>query len=155
MRSKAPLALMEQAVMILVFALAAALCLRAFIFSDQTSKRIDAREHAASRAQSAAEIIKSEGSKGKSVDEAFEAAAERMGGYVRGGTLRVEYDEDWNKTNGVEKPQKYVLEVTETGTDVPGLKKVSVKVTAANENGGEDSVLFEISAAWQDMTEAE
>lgn len=155
MRSKAPLALMEQAVMILVFALAAALCLRAFIFSDQTSKRIDAREHAASRAQSAAEIIKSEGSKGKSVDEAFEAAAERMGGKVKDGTLRIEYGEDWNKADGDENPQAYVLEVKETGTDVPGLKKVSVKVVTANENSGEATVLFEISAAWQDMTEAE
>ena len=34
MRSKSPLVLMEQLVMVLAFALAAALCLRAIIWSD-------------------------------------------------------------------------------------------------------------------------
>ena len=34
MRSKTPLALMEQMVMVLVFALAAALCLQVFVVSD-------------------------------------------------------------------------------------------------------------------------
>ena len=37
MRSKAPLLLMEQMVMLLVFALAAALCLQAFVKSDGLS----------------------------------------------------------------------------------------------------------------------
>ena len=39
MRSKAPLILMEQMVMLLVFALAAALCLQAFVKSDSLSSR--------------------------------------------------------------------------------------------------------------------
>lgn len=34
MRSKAPLVLMEQLVMVLVFALAAALCVQVFVLSD-------------------------------------------------------------------------------------------------------------------------
>ena len=38
MRSKAPLALMEQMVMVLVFALAAALCLQAFALADRISR---------------------------------------------------------------------------------------------------------------------
>ena len=38
MKSKAPLALMEQMVMLLVFALAAALCLQAFVQSDRLSR---------------------------------------------------------------------------------------------------------------------
>ena len=46
MRSKAPLVLMEQAVMVLVFALAAALCLRAFVWSDQLSRQNEARDRA-------------------------------------------------------------------------------------------------------------
>ena len=41
-RSKAPLAMMEQMVMLLVFALAAALCLQAFVKSDGMSKRGEA-----------------------------------------------------------------------------------------------------------------
>ena len=39
MKSKAPLALMEQLVMVLVVALAAALCLQAFTLADQISRR--------------------------------------------------------------------------------------------------------------------
>ena len=78
MRSKAPLALMEQAVMVLVFALAAALCLRVFVWSDQTSKRGEARDRALVTAQSMAEIYKScQGD----VDEAIA----RMGGVTGAG----------------------------------------------------------------------
>ena len=36
-RSKAPLALMEQLIMILVFAAAAAVCVRAFVYASQLS----------------------------------------------------------------------------------------------------------------------
>ena len=39
MRSKAPLVLIEQMVMLLVFALASALCLQAFVKSDAISVR--------------------------------------------------------------------------------------------------------------------
>lgn len=37
-RSKAPLALMEQIIMILVFALASAVCLQAFVYADRLSR---------------------------------------------------------------------------------------------------------------------
>lgn len=43
MRSKAPLALMEQLVMVLVFALAAALCVQVFVLSGQTSRWNESR----------------------------------------------------------------------------------------------------------------
>ena len=45
MRSKAPLVMMEQMVMLLVFALAAALCLQAFVRSDAQSKHKIGRAH--------------------------------------------------------------------------------------------------------------
>ena len=54
MRSKAPLALMEQLVMVLVFALAAALCVQVFVLSYQTSRRNEARDRAVLEAQNAA-----------------------------------------------------------------------------------------------------
>ena len=57
-RSKAPLALMEQAVMVLVFALAAALCLRVFVWSDRASRQSEARDRALTAAQSMAEVYK-------------------------------------------------------------------------------------------------
>lgn len=48
MRSKAPLALMEQMVMVLVFALAAALCLQAFALADRISRQNAERDQALS-----------------------------------------------------------------------------------------------------------
>lgn len=58
MRSKAPLVLMEQLVMLLVFALAAALCVQAFALSERTSARNAARDRAILEAQNAAEALK-------------------------------------------------------------------------------------------------
>ena len=58
-RSKTPLALMEQMVMVLVFALAAALCVQVFVLSDRTSRYGKARDRALMEAQSAAEALKS------------------------------------------------------------------------------------------------
>ena len=60
-RSKTPLALMEQMVMVLVFALAAALCVQVFVLSDRTSRYGEARDRALLEAQSAAEALKSGG----------------------------------------------------------------------------------------------
>lgn len=58
MKSKAPLVLMEQLVMLLVFALAAALCVQAFALSDRTSAWNAARDRAVLEAQNAAEALK-------------------------------------------------------------------------------------------------
>ena len=61
MRSKASLFLMEQLVMVLVFALAAALCLRVFAHADALSQQIACRDEAVRIAQNAAEILKDTG----------------------------------------------------------------------------------------------
>ena len=58
MRSKTPLALMEQVIMVLVFALAAALCLRAFVLSDRISRDCEERDRAVPAVQTVAEILK-------------------------------------------------------------------------------------------------
>lgn len=58
MRSKTPLALMEQVIMVLVFALAAALCLRAFVLADTTSRACEERDRAVMAAETVAEAIK-------------------------------------------------------------------------------------------------
>lgn len=142
MRSKAPLALIEQAVMILVFALAAALCLRAFVFSDRTSNRIEDRDKAAVAAGNAAELLKREGSRAADADEALACVADILGGTVKDGTLFVYYDGEWD---AVSKDGSYVLDAKETETDTPGLAVVRVRVTDA----GRDEVLFELDAAWQ------
>ena len=58
MRTKAPLVMLEQVVMLLVFALAAALCLRAFVQADSMSKTNAARDEAMVQVQQAAEVVK-------------------------------------------------------------------------------------------------
>ena len=57
MRSKAPLALMEQLIMILVFALAAVLCLRIFVWCDSSSKENQLRDEAVILVETAAETL--------------------------------------------------------------------------------------------------
>lgn len=57
-RSKAPLALMEQIIMILVFALTAAVCLQAFVYSDSLSQKSYKQDLAVTHAQEVAEYIK-------------------------------------------------------------------------------------------------
>lgn len=57
-RSKAPLALMEQIIMILVFALTAAVCLQAFVYSSNLSEQGDQKNLAAAHAQEVVETCK-------------------------------------------------------------------------------------------------
>ena len=75
MRSKAPLALMEQVVMVLVFALAAALCLQVFVVSNRMSERNKDIDRAVLLAQNTAETLKACGG--------VEEAAEVMGGEMQ------------------------------------------------------------------------
>jgi len=59
MRSKAPLMMIEQMVMLLVFALAAVLCLQAFTLSQNISQQNVYRDRLVIEAQNAAEAMKS------------------------------------------------------------------------------------------------
>ncbi len=58
MKNKASLVLMELLVMVLVFALAAAACLRCFVWAFQTSQEIGQRDRAVVLAQNTAEALK-------------------------------------------------------------------------------------------------
>ena len=58
MKSKTPLALIELVIMILIFSLTAALCLRAFVWADQISYESSIRDQAVIQIQTAAETIK-------------------------------------------------------------------------------------------------
>ena len=59
MKSKVPLLMMEQLIMVLVFALASALCLRCFALAGEISERTARRGEAVLIAQNAAERLKS------------------------------------------------------------------------------------------------
>ena len=58
MRSKAHLVLMEQLVMVLVFALAAAVCLRLFVGAENIAMETARQDEAVIVAQNAAELLK-------------------------------------------------------------------------------------------------
>ena len=136
MRSRAPLALMEQMVMLLVFSLAAALCLQAFVRSDNISRQSEARDRAAMLVQSAAEAIQSRG--GDACD-AFTEAAELLGGQYEQGLLWVDYDEEWNPGGDA-----YRLEAQGVLSENPALREAVVRVVDA-----QGKSVFSIEIAWQ------
>lgn len=105
MRSKATLTLMEQTVMLLVFALAAALCVRIFVYADQTSRRYEARDRAVLEAQNAAEALK------------------RFGG-----SMEKNYDENWLSAEG---DAAYCLTAVYTDSGDPYLWTAEVTVSTA------------------------
>ena len=61
MRSKTPLLLLELSVLLLVFALAAVICLQAFVAADRESAENALRDHALVALQNAAELVKVRG----------------------------------------------------------------------------------------------
>ncbi len=143
MRSKAPLAMMEQVVMLLVFALAAALCLQAFVKSDALSKRSEARDRAAVLCQNAAEAVQSTGGSTAAASALLDAV------YPYGFTqmpLEICYDGGWARSDG--DGAAYRLLVMPVDSGVPGLGKAHISVT--REDTGE--VLFELDAAWQEVS---
>jgi Tfp pilus assembly protein PilV len=137
MRSKAPLALMEQLVMVMVFALAATLCVQVFVLSGQASRRSEARDRAVLVAQNAAELLKSGG--GDTADH-LAAAAGPLGGSVSQGVLQVDYSADWEP---IARAGVYRLTAQSEPSDVAGLAAAEVSVAQ-----GED-VLVRLQVAWQ------
>ena len=144
MRSKTPLALMEQLVMVLVFALAAAICLQVFALSDRLSRKHEAVSQAALQSQNTAELLKSSGS-------AWEQVLEERAWEKKEDVWYLAYDEDW-QTAAEEDDWSYRMEIRQAKTEVSGLQRVEIQVIGAGlgENGGE-AVLFQIPAAWQEV----
>lgn len=136
MRSRAPLALMEQLVMVLVFALAAALCLQVFVLSDRTSRRNEARDRAVLEAQNAAEEL-------KSVRGDFDRLTDLRGGTWNGLLWGVSYDENWQLLTDGGQAAYYLLAAPADSGD-PLLGQAEVTVFTA---GGD--VLASLPVAWQ------
>lgn len=125
MTDKAPLALLEQILMLLIFALAAVLCLQAFLRSDTASREIALRDEAMLCTQSAAEVVKA--CRGDLHD-----AAAILGGTVEGSVWRAEY-ERMTLTATVEVSSGYLGQAQLTAT-----------------SGGR--TLLTLPVAWQEVT---
>jgi len=142
MRGKATLALMEQLVMVLVFALAAALCVQAFAASNRMSETAAARDRAVQLAQSAAEIMKS---RGRNMAQAQSAAMDRLGGQLSQGVWYVLYDRDWNEvSDDGSKDAVYRLEALPDSD--AGQPKAEIRVSV--EDG---ETLTSLPVAWQEV----
>ena len=142
MRSKAPLLLMEQMVMLLVFALAAALCLQAFVKSDAVSRRSGDRDRAVVLCQSAAEAIRhSQGN----LEEAAVLLGCQYGAYAQEEPgFSVHYNGDWTLSNTRE--YAFVLRAEPVDSGVERLGKAVVRAVDA----ADQTVIFEIEVAWQE-----
>ena len=135
MRSRAPLALMEQTVMVLIFALAAALCLRAFALADGISRQVEATDRAVLWAESAADTLKARNG------DLSRAAAE-LGGELDGQRGTILLDENWQETAG---EPAYILTARPVQTGRPLLGKAQIDVVQKN---GER--LFSLEVCWQE-----
>ena len=120
MRSKAPLALMEQLVMVLVFAIAGVLCLRIFVTADKLSEKYAAADSAVIWAQTAAEIMKS--------DDAAEHF-EQLGAKKNANGWQLDLDENWNSIEG---ESAYRLVASYEDTDSEFLWRADVSVFTAD-----------------------
>lgn len=152
MRSKTPLALMEQLVMLLVFALAAALCLQAFVRSDLISRRGEARDRAAVLCQSVAEVARSNG--GDLAAALRQVTGQRPGARdAQGMDPFVDYREDWTiidhwNARGGDTAYRLAAEPVDSG--VPGLGQARISVTQT----GEEEPLFQLDVGWQTALDA-
>lgn len=134
MRSKTPLLLMEQLVMVLVFALAAAVCVRAFVLSDQLSRNNRTLDRAVLTAETAAELWKSGG----------EEALLACGFSSEEGGLSCAYDADWTP-EADEAHAAYRVRVQQTESKLPGLETAEITVSATSAQ----APLFALMAARQ------
>lgn len=128
MKSKASLQLMEQLIMVLVFALAAGVCLRLFLYADQLSRQVEQREQAVYLAQNGAETVKLCGGD-------LAEAAELLGGKAEGQTLTASQEDG------------SLLEIERSDPQMPGLGRAEVRVCKDGE------VLFSLMVAWQEVAE--
>lgn len=136
MKSKAPLSLMEQLIMLLVFSLAAALCLQVFVLSSQMSRRCDARNQAEITIQNAAEILKA--SQGD-----LSQCESILGGSITDKGWQIFYDDKWKETS-VEQAV-YQLAIDPVASDLPLLG--SARIYAMTEA---DDILSAVTVSWQE-----
>lgn len=136
MKSKAPLVMMEQMVMILVFALAAALCMQAFVLSDSLSARDESRDTAVLLCENIAEEYK---------------GFQKMAGpaATEGGTQtdiqKYYFDEKGART---ETAPAYRIEVQPVSVEEPLDEKLGkAMVQAFDEESGK--LLYGFEFAWQ------
>lgn len=136
MKRNASLALTEQVIMLLILIFAAALCLRAFAWSDQKSLYYKDRDRAMVEVQSAAEVLKAHSGD-------FAAAAAAYGGSATQTQWVLEFDENWQIT---ETSGTYLMHANAVAADVDYLGSAVLTIQS---NGGDS--FMELTVSWQEV----
>lgn len=138
MKNKSMLVLIEHIVMLLVFALAASVCIRMFVLSEQLSRKYEATDRAVLVAQNLAELLKNSG--GAKLTEVPEE------GQPDGNTREIYYDKEWKVTE--KASAEFVAKVTCTEEENGFLFRGEIVISMIN---GEE--LFRLPVAGQKTAE--
>lgn len=136
MNRKSVLQLIELLIMVLIFAIAACICIRCFVYADTLSREQENKTMAIQVAQNAAELLKANAGD-------LERAAANMGGYCEDGKWYVPMDDAWNVIPQLEH-SAFLLTVTlHAETDLP-MGTALVQVAQG------EKTLVEFTVAWQE-----
>lgn len=135
MKNKAFLSILEQLCMILIFAIACAICLRVFSLANEISKDRDSLDQAVIAAQNAAELLKS--NKG----DLQECAQELLGNAVEN-TLTVFYN---SKGEAVDNETDSYFSLVATKKTSQHSFAESAQITIIQNN----KTIFELDVVWQ------
>ena len=139
MKNRASLSLMEQLIMILVFALAATLCLQGFATANQISQKTGQVDHAIHHVQNTAELLKAYGG---NIDTQLPVCAlPTTDGWV------VYYNKNWEPEEKTDHPQ-YCMEIVRQNAGIKGLGQAQIKMSVMSSQ----SELFSLTVAWQEGT---
>ena len=127
MKNKAPLALIELTVMVLIFAVSAALCLQAFVWSDMKSSEIAERDSAILHGETVAEVV-------KACRGDFDAAAAILEGENTEDVLQVYFEGELCAQ----------ARLAETEIPLLGMADIAVMDQAGRE-------LFALTVCWQEV----
>ena len=137
MKNRTLLPLMEQILMIAVFALAAALCLQGFALANRISENRQTKDTAVIMAQNAAEVL-------KSVSGDFEKACEVYGGSKQGSNWYISYDAKWTPLN-TQEGEVYSVQAFYRETDSPLLGSATICVREGSH------ILYTLTIGWQEV----
>ena len=121
MKHRTPLVLLELTVMLLVFSLAAVLCLQGFTWANAQSLEESQKDRALQQLQNTAELLKA----GQSVPESLL------------------FDENWQPA---EENPSFILRMIPVEQEIPYLSTARLEVTKAD-----GSPLGELTVSWQEV----
>ena len=136
MKNRAFLSIMELVVMLLVFAIAATLCLQCFVLSHRLSLRQAAKDRGVTLVQNTAETLKENAGD-------FARTAALLGGQNQENCLFLSYDSNWASTDTENAVAQ--VRVIPVQSDTPLLGSARILFV------WKDETLYEIMVAWQEV----